>query len=207
MALQGGEVQKKPDLACLGLITEVGNAHLSQSEKAYYYVLPITVQGKFVAPKSLTYFLLFRPEWFAANHKAQSIMDGSTEGEQHYRRYRQDISARLRDKDGNRIKGNRPSTLQSILGEEKFAAFAAEFDALEGEPDPEIVSQVVNKYVLGEDVLYIASQRKDGQELMDSYNIDRFLEVNEDSYQFLIKDSKNKKRRRGPLVLTWSEED
>lgn len=206
MALQGGEVQKKPDLACLGLITEVGSANLSKSENPYYYVLPIKVQGKFVAPKELTYFLLFRPEWFAADHKPQSIMDGSTEGEQHYRRYRQDIAARLRDKDGARIKGNRPSTLQSILGEEKFAAFAAEFDQLEGEPDEGTVSEIINKYLLGEDVLYIASQRKDGQELMDSYNVDRFLELNDDSFNFLVKDSKNKKRRRGPLVLTWSED-
>lgn len=207
MALQGAEVQKKPDLACLGLITEVGPAKLSQSEKAFYYVLPITVQGKFAAPKTLTYYLLFRPEWFTADFNPKDIMDGSTEGEQHYRRFRQDIAARLRDKDGKVIKGVRPSTLQNILGEEKFLALAAEFDQIEGEPDFETVGEMIASYLRGEDALFIASQRKDGEELMDSYNVDRFLSLSEDSYSFLKKDAKNKKRKRGPLVLTWDEEE
>lgn len=206
MALAGAEVEKKPDQACLGLIVEVGPAKLSGADNPYYYVLPVTVQGKFVAPQKLTYYLLFRPEWFAADFKAKSIMDGTKEGEQHYRRYRQDIAARLRDKDGELIKGVRPSTLQNILGEEKFAHLAAEVDEFEGEPGFEEVGELLAKYLVGEDVLYIASQRKDGDELMDSYNIDRFLSVTDKDFEFLVKDSKNKKRKRGPLVLTWSED-
>jgi hypothetical protein len=205
MALEGGEVQKKPDLACMGMVSAVGEAKLSQSEKAYYYVLPIEVTGKFAAPQKLVYFFLFRPEWFAKDHKAVHILDGTTEGDQHYRRYRQDVSNKLRDKDGERIRGARPSTLQSILGEEKFAEFAAEFDGLEAEPDHETVGQIIARNLLGTDVLYVAEQRKDGDELMDSYNIGRFVEQSEEALAFLVKDAANAKRKRGPLVLTWDE--
>jgi hypothetical protein len=206
MALEGGEVQKKPDLACMGMVSAVGESHLSNSEKAYYYVLPIEVTGKFAAPQKLVYFLLFRPEWFAKDAKAIHILDGTTEGDQHYRRYRQDISQKLRDKDGERSKGARPSTLQSILGEEKFAEFAAEFDDLEAEPDDQTVGQIIARHLIGTDVLYVAEQRKDGDELMDSYNVGRFVEQTEEALAYLLKDATNAKRRRGQLVITWNEE-
>jgi hypothetical protein len=205
MALEGGEVQKKPDLACMGMVSAVGQSHLSNSEKAYYYVLPIEVTGKFAAPQKLVYFLLFRPEWFTKDHKAIHILDGTTEGEQHYRRYRQDISTKLRDGSGERIRGSRPSTLQAILGEEKFAEFAAEFDELESEPDDQMVGQIIARHLIGTDVVYVAEQRKDGDELMESYNVNRFVEQTEDALAFLAKDSANPKRKRGPLVVTWDE--
>jgi hypothetical protein len=205
MALEGGEVQKKPDLACMGMVSAVGQSHLSQSEKAYYYVLPIEVSGKGAAPQKLVYFLLFRPEWFAKDHKAVHILDGTNEGDQHYRRYRQDISAKLLDKDGERIRGARASTLQAILGEEKFAEFAAEFDELEAEPDDQTVGQIIARHLIGTDVVYVAEQRKDGDELMESYNVGRFVEQTEEALSFLLKDAANKKRKRGPLVITWEE--
>jgi hypothetical protein len=204
MALSGGSVQRMPDLACSGMISAIGEVHLSNSEAAYYYVLPVEVKAKF-AGRDGVFFLLFRPEWFANDFNSNSLLDGTRDGEVHFSMYRRHISTRLFNDRGERIKGARPSVLQAILGEQ-FKTFAAEFDALEVEPkDMEVVAAIIGRYIVGEDVLYVLQQRQDQGELMESYNITRFVEQTDEEVKALAKEAGNPKRKRGPLVITWDE--
>jgi hypothetical protein len=68
-----------------------------------------------------------------------------------------------------------------------------------------MVGQIIARHLIGTDVVYVAEQRKDGDELMESYNVNRFVEQTEESLNWLAKDAANAKRKRGQLVITWDE--
>jgi hypothetical protein len=201
MALTAGEVQSKPDLAVAGMVKEVGAVALSKSEKAYYYVLPIYIDAKFGQSGSThAFYFLFRPEWFAAGFDPHDLIDGSKDGEVRFGFYRRMVANRLTSKDGERLQSAQPSVLQAILGDQ-FDKFAAEFDSLTGEPDETQVAALIRKYITGLDVVYVLNQRKDNGELSEQYNVVSFT----DDPNGLVKQSQNKNRKRGPLVITWDE--
>jgi hypothetical protein len=203
MALVGGSVQRMPDLACAGMISGVGEIHLSKSEAAYYYVLPIEVKAKF-AGRDGVFFLLPRPEWFDKNAVPEEMLDGTRDGEIHYSMYRKHISNKLFNEKGERITGAKPSVLQAILWN-GFDKFANEFNALIANPDEHMVAELIGRYIVGQDVFYVLQQRIDDGELTEQYNIVRFVEATEEGKESLEKEAKNPRRKRGPLVITWAE--
>ena len=54
----------KPSLYCVGVVTEVGNGHLSDSQ--HYMVIPIKISAK-DAGKDTTVNFLYQPNWFTKN--------------------------------------------------------------------------------------------------------------------------------------------
>jgi hypothetical protein len=200
MALTAGEVQTKPDLAVVGMVKEVGAVALSKSEKAYYYVLPIYIDAKFGQSGSThVFYYLFRPEWFADGFDPRSLLDGSADAQTHFNFYLKNVYRKITNPQGERLNSAQPSVLQAILGD-KFTEFGDEF-APGMEPDETFVAAVIRKYITGLDVVYVLNQRKDQGELSEQYNVASFT----DDPDGLVRQSKNKNRKRGPLVITWDE--
>lgn len=194
MALTAGVVPELPDLACIGMVSKVGDVKLS--EKGVYHVLPIEIKGKFSGKDGL-YFLIFRPEWFGASFVPKSLLDmeDQKQGQTQYSFYRRVVAD-----------ASKPSVLQAILGED-FEKAGAEFDAIGNDPTAEQVADVIRRYAVGKDVGYVQYQRTDEEgELMEMYNIKYFFPANdEDAVKDVMKQADNQKRKRGPLVITWDE--
>lgn len=191
MALTAGVVPALPDLACIGMVSKVGEVKLS--EKGVYHVLPIEIKGKF-SGKDGTYFLIFEPRWFGSAFVPKSLLDEGKDGATKYSFYRRVV---------NDV--NKPSVLKAILGED-FDKAGAEFDAIGDEPSAEQVADVIRRYAVGKDVGYVQYQRTDEDgELMEMYNIKYFFPTDDDSLGEVVEQSNNQKRKRGPLVITWDE--
>lgn len=190
MALTAGVVPAMPDLACIGMVSKVGEVKLS--DKGVYHVLPIEIKAKF-SGKDGTFFLIFEPRWFGGSFDPKDLLEEGKVGQTKYSFYRRLVAD-----------ANKPSALQAILGED-FDAAAAEFDSI-GDPDEKQVADVIRKYATGKDVGYVQYQRTDEDgELMEMYNIKYFFPADGDNMNSVIEQAGNEKRKRGPLVVTWDE--
>ena len=189
MALTAGVVLAMPDIACIGMVSKVGDVKLSQS--GVYHVLPVEIKAKY-SGKDGTTFVTFEPRWFARDFNPKTFQEEGRDGFTKSGMYRRTVADE-----------KKPAMLQVLLGE-NFAAAAAEFDEI-GEPTAEEVADVIRRHALGNEVGYVSYQRVDEGELMEMYNIKYFFPLNDDSRQQVIDQSKDPKRRRGELVITWDE--
>ncbi len=195
MALKAGTVQSMPDLACIGMVKSVGEAYLS--EKGVYHVLPVEVTAKFGGRDGL-FFFLFQPRWFAGKFEPTDLLKEDAKGTL-YSMYRRYVATEVKRGDKKELSG----ALVALAGDE-FPKLAAEFDALDTVSEKD-VEEAIRRYVVGRDVGYIMTQRKDEDgSLMEQYNIQRFFPLTDTEIKYVTEQAENKKRRQ-PLVVTWDE--
>lgn len=188
MALAAAGVLELPDLACIGVVSKVGQAYLSKS--GAFYVVAITIDAK-GAGRAGTFFLTFEPRWFGDGFNPKDLLS-EPEGSKLYGMYRRTVN-----------NGTDRTTLAALLND-RFDAFAAEFDG-NPEPTPSDIDAALRKHLVGQDVLYIMVQRTDDSgELMEQYNIKSFFAINDDNINYLMEQVENKGgKRKTPLVITW----
>ncbi len=191
MSLAAGKIPKMPDLACLGVVKEVGDVYLS--EKGVYYVIPVQIEGKY-GGRDATFFFLFQPKWFERNFDPATLLKEDRKGKLYgaYRRFVNDES--------------RVSALVALAGKE-FSALVEAFDGLE-KVDEKAVEEVLKQILPGQDVGYILTQRFDMAEgkrtPTEMYNIGRWFALDEAGLKAISVDANNPKRRK-PLVMTWED--
>jgi len=190
MALKAGKVPDLPDLACVGMVSKVGAAYLS--EKGRYHVLPIEVKGK-SGGRDATFFFLFQPRWFSKDFEPSSLMAEDPKGSL-YGSYRRMCN----DED-------RVSVLEAIAGE-NFSALCEKFDEI-GDPTEKDIENVLREFLNGNDCGYIMQQRIDkddagNKHLTEQYNIQRFFPLTDAEIQGVVEQSESEKRRKR-LVVTW----
>lgn len=189
MALSAAGVLAQPDQACIGSVKSVSAPYLSKS--GVYHVLPIEIEGKYAAPKTSKFYFIFEPRWFGSTFDPKELLAEGTEGQKKYGMYRRAIN------------GGRNAILAAILGDQ-FDNFAAEFDSLE-EPSLDEIGQIIRKYLVGVDTLYVMKQRVDEGELTEQYNITGFYPYTQEQLDYFVEQSQNENRKT-PLVVTWDVE-
>ena len=155
MAFAKTSAQKKPSLACIGRVIDVGEAAATKSGD--YYLVPIEIEGYGAARSTKTNFM-FRGDWFGSKFNPESLLkiDG---GSSLYFVFGKNI-----DQNGS------TSVLRGIAGKsENFDKLAGELQALpgveDGEIDPVQVSDTLRRVLvdegLGNLVGYVLSQKKE----------------------------------------------
>lgn len=208
MAFKAAQVQELPDKACIGRITEVGDAYMSA--KGVYGVLPISIEASF-AGQNTTYYFLFRPEFFEPTFDPETILVTDYE-----------------DSEGNAVDGHKvygmykkfihDESKTSVLvalttnsdDPDGFSRLAAAVDKLTPPVDLATVTQILQEHLLGREVGYVLSQRVDRDEdgnkvLTELYQVNYFFPVTSEGLESVLK-SANSGRRKRPLVITWPEE-
>lgn len=114
-------VAKKPTLACIGCVEEVGESKTTKDGEGLYDMIRIRLRGVQGSRGTVANFL-FRPDWFNPSFKADDLLqytdidpeDGKPIGSKMLSVYRSNINA----------KGSSLSKLKGLCGsEENFAAF------------------------------------------------------------------------------------
>jgi hypothetical protein len=204
MAFKAGSVDAKPDLACIGTVTKVGDAKLSK--KGVYSVIALELKGQRAAFNA-TAFFIYRPEWFRTDFDPKTeiedvtaeLEDGSvvtTTRAQLMRQYCQ----RIQDKKNT-------SELEALMAGKPngFAKLGEAFDGLTTEPTTEGVGQILKEHLSGAEVGYVLTQRKDEDgELMEQYNVQKFFPATDDGIEGMLRSASSSKRTR-PIVITWDE--
>ena len=85
------KVSKLPALSCVGTVEEVGEGKLSSTEN--YVVQPISIRA--TGPgRSITFRILYRPEWFEPTFDPNSLEEYGPEGSKMLAVYRKNIAAK-----------------------------------------------------------------------------------------------------------------
>jgi len=193
MAFKPGNVQKMPDLACIGLVKKVGD--VCKKDEGVYHYIPIEIEAKY-GGRSGSFYFLFQPDWFGKAFDPAVLLEKSPDGKL-YGTYRRMIN------DQKRV-----AALVGLCGD-SFELVSKAFDEA-GDASPDQIISILREALTGRDVGYVCRQRKDkdeagNRELTEFYNIDRFFKLDEESLQAIIEASENESRRT-PLVVTWDQD-
>jgi len=200
MALKVALVQEKPDLACLGVVRDVGEPR--ETERGRYWMLPIEIQSP-QAPDG-TFFFLFQPRWFRSDFDPQLLREEDQQIQEEAKRLGETPPGSQYGMYCRYIAYERqPAALQILAGED-FNKLAAAFDQIP--PDqvtPDLIREVLRESLVGKEVGYILRQRRDRDgQLTDFYGVDRLFPAQD--YKRYEQPSS---RRRRPLIVTWLDEE
>jgi len=77
MAFKPGNVQKMPDLACIGLVKKVGD--VCKKDEGVYHYIPIEIEAKY-GGRSGSFYFLFQPDWFGKAFDPAVLLEKSPDG-------------------------------------------------------------------------------------------------------------------------------
>lgn len=197
MAFKAGSVKEQNDLACIGVIKEVGDTYLSSKANPdgtgpQYQVTKLDIEGSH-GGRSGQFYLVFELPWVQPGFDPDTL-DGVQNG-----MYRRTVNDE-----------QRPSVFKMVLGDENFTKLGEELDKL-GTVTQADFSDLFRQLAVGNEVGYEMEQRADEESgaLLDSFQITRFFPLTEEGLAYEIKQSKNKNRKshRKPktLTITWDE--
>jgi hypothetical protein len=206
-------VRKKPTVACIGYVSDIGEAKPTRvNEYGFNYIMiPIQLAG-YGASLPIKVNFMFRPEWLQPGFDPESLHElehGSTLYSQYSRHINQ--------------AGGGISTLFGLVGadDEKFNQLAEALQevAPEAESDPEIVANVLREKLVDEElgklVGYVLSQQKEKSVDPETGKVTYLLTPYYQVDSFFVPDEKGRARqiRRaekttdGSFRVYFAEED
>lgn len=180
-------IQELPPKICLGTVNpSLEDAKLSQSGS--YYVQKLHLRGRNGSPDGYD-ILLFKPEWFSSGFDIQTYFDARDEAEQEHGKespeYRA-ANAPIFVYSSNIVDSRRGSVskLQGIAGSDE--RFDQLWDALvtdEAEADPAQITATLREFLREnetETVGFVLTQKKDGGELTDRYEVRQYFRTDDE---------------------------
>ena len=188
MPVEEATIEKLPRVACIGTVTEVEDASLTNSEK--YQKLPIRFTG-IQNGLDMTLYFLFRTEWFQGS--GSGGLDKSSKAV--YKNH-------MRNSRGN-------ANLQRLLGE-KFGQVIEEIDSVAAKTDltPILIGKVIAKHTVGQRFLYSLQQQTtkldDGSRaLEDRYEFRSFELATADALKRTLTFVAKTEETDNPVMLTF----
>jgi len=200
MALAQAVVPEKPDLACIGVITKVGE--VKQSEGSKFHSIPLEIKGKSGSPDG-RYYYTFQPRWFQAGFDPRVLIQEDKEYKEagqkagQYFLYCRNIAY---------ANARRPGALEALLGE-GFAEFASTFDSMKDDDvTPDVIEQALREVLVGAETGYILKQRTDEEgNPSENYSVDYLFKLDVEGLKGIEMSAASTKRKR-PLIMMWNED-
>lgn len=196
------EVEKLPNLICLGYVNEFPEPKETESE--VYYNIRFSLKGQRGSRDIATNFL-FRPDWFVAGFSPTSLKDlvlGDDErfGEKMYRVYRNNILGSAKSRAVTVLGGLAGATPEGLATLD--AAIGEAYEAKGAELTPEEIHSVIKHHIFNvvqqPTVGYVLKQKQDKEDdgtytLAEGYEFGSFFNPTEDAIDAYIKKAKDGK--------------
>ena len=201
MALTKAVVPDKPDLACIGVVTKVGE--VKQSEGSLFNSIPLEIKGRAGSPDSRYYFT-FQPRWFQQGFDPRQLIQEDKELKDAGRKAGQYFLYCRNIAYANK---NRPGSLEILLGD-NFDAFAGMLDNIKAEDvTPDLLEQSLREVLVGAECGYLLKQRTDEDgNPSENYGVDYLFRADESTLK-AVESSAAGTRRKRPLMVMWNQEE